>query len=94
MPLRNVRGSKDLAKGTGCSWRKYSSGVWKVIPTLEAKSLEVLSTRRFSLVVHSEAYLSEHAWSAFALVLAARPPASPTKNEACKSGPSPSSRSK
>lgn len=27
LPLRNVRGSKARVNGTGCSWRKYSSGV-------------------------------------------------------------------
>lgn len=60
LSLRNERGSKDLVNGTGSSWRKYSSGVWKLIPTLEAKSLEV-STRKESLKVHIEVYLSEHA---------------------------------
>lgn len=49
VPLRNVRGSNDLVNGTGCSSRKYSSGVWKVIPTLEAKSLKVLSPHRNDL---------------------------------------------
>ena len=43
LPLRNVLGSKDLVNGTGCSCRKYSSGVWKAIPILEAKSLQLLS---------------------------------------------------
>lgn len=61
LQLRIVRGSKDLVNGTGSSWRKYSSGVWKVIPTLEAKSLKVLSTHIDSLKIHIEAYLSEHA---------------------------------
>lgn len=44
LPLRMACGSNDLVNGTGCSRRKYSSGVWKAIPTLEAKSLRILST--------------------------------------------------
>lgn len=46
LPLRMACGSKALVNATGCSWRKYSSGVWKVIPTLEAKSLRILSTHK------------------------------------------------
>ena len=62
LSLRNAIGSNDLMKGTGCSCRKYSSGVWKTIPTLEAKSLLLFSIYKGSLKVQVKIYyLSEHA---------------------------------
>ena len=89
--LSNAAGSKVLVNGSGSSWRKYSSGVLNSIPTFAAKFLPFCKS--LMLLSMYQGYLSEHAWSALAPFLAARPPASPTKNEACISGPLPPLRS-
>lgn len=90
--FRKSFGSSVLVNGNGCSLRKYSSGVLKSICAFVAKSL--MHPQQGRLCKCDKDHLSEHEWSAFPLVLAGRPPASPIKNEDVKSGPSPSSRSR